>query len=112
MGLGGQVTYHADAMYDWTDTPLDELESVLVLLAARSMIGEPVGIEVNWPDVVGGNIELHADRRLVTFILSAGCRKVTESLPFADMGWYLNTLIPAFVPLGLGGVTSTDGYLD
>ena len=57
-------------------------------------------------------IGLFGDRRVVTFILSAGCRKVSETLPFADMGWYLNALIPALIPLGLGGVVSTDGYLD
>ena len=110
VGVSGRVTYHVD--YDWTDAPPDELEVVLGLLADRSGCGEPVGIEVNWPDVVGGNIGLFGDRRVVTFILSAGCRKVSETLPFADMGWYLNALIPALIPLGLGGVVSTDGYLD
>ena len=35
-----------------------------------------------------------------------------DSAPFADMGWYLSTLVPALVPLGLAGVVTTDGYLD
>ena len=108
----GLVTYHSDSMYDWTDAPADELETILTLLARQSMQGEPVGIEVNWPGVVGGNVGLLQGRRVVTFILSADCRRLVDSAPFADMGWYLNTLVPALVPLGLVGVVTTDGYLD
>jgi hypothetical protein len=99
-------------MYDWTDAPADELEAVLASLAGQSLQGEPVGIEVNWSGVVGGNVELQQGRRVVSFILSGGCRKLVDSAPFADMGWYLSRLIPALVPLGLAGVVTTDGYLD
>lgn len=104
----GDFTYFSDGMYDWLQTSADSFSSVVDLLERQSTAGEPVGIEVNWPDVIGGNLVLGSGRESATLLLSSGSRRVSSGSAFVDLGWYMRLLVPALEPIGLFAISARD----
>ena len=103
-----EITYFSDGMYDWLQASTESLPSVVDVLESQSNAGEPVGIEVNWPDAVGGNLVLHSGRESATLLLSSGSRRVSSQSVFVDLGWYMRSLVPALEPIGLFAVSARD----
>jgi hypothetical protein len=107
-GTKEAIAYFSDSMYDWRQASTESLPLVLDLLESQSNSGEPVGIEINWPDAVGGNLVLHSGRESAVLLLSSGSRKVASGSQFVDLGWYIRSLVPALEPIGLFAIFARD----
>jgi hypothetical protein len=95
-------------LFEWHRQPYGQLADILKRIGQAT---EPVtvGFVLFLDDhSAGGDMLFSADREMIIFSASINKRKIEGSETFADLGWYINKLVPILEPFGLCEITAKD----
>ncbi|MFD5142775.1 hypothetical protein [Streptomyces sp. NPDC058401] len=103
----GYISYminDADDMHDWYDSTPDRLDAVLAELDAAANLPYTVALNVYHPQGgTGGMLMFYARRSKVSFLPTIDRRRIPDAPKFTDLAWYLHTLVPPLLGVGLAG---------
>ncbi|MFC8226464.1 hypothetical protein [Streptomyces sp. NPDC057287] len=108
----GRVEYminDADDTYEWRYGIPDDIGEVVKLLDALENLAHSVAVNVHHPAAdTGGMLMFLAGRTDVSFVPSINRRRIQAAPEFTDLAWYLHSLVPALVAVGLEGYEANE----
>jgi hypothetical protein len=103
----GKINYMADD-FDWHYVEEGSDAQVLSALNETLEAGNVAGISMWTDEGHGANVLIFPGLEKVSFSLDLNRRMLAGSATFADLGWYLQRIVPVLESVGLTGVTATD----
>jgi hypothetical protein len=96
-------------LYDWQSTTSDRAGEVLALLDAPEHATYHVVVCVYHAQAgTGGQLLFFPHRTACSFSPTINRRSLPSSPGFTDVSWYLHTLVPALLTVGLDGYEARD----
>ena len=100
--LGLSYMVNDDGLFDWQATSAERADEVLSLLDAPENHEFDVALCVYHPKAgTGGQLLFPPGRSQCHFLPTIDRRSLPGAPRPTDIGWYLNTLVPALLPVGL-----------
>ncbi|UKY47413.1 hypothetical protein [Streptomyces inhibens] len=107
--LGISYVVNDNDMFDWQSTTSDRAQEVLTLLDAPENADYHVAVCVYHVRAdTGGQLLFFPRRTACSFSPTINRRSLPGSPAFTDVGWYLHTLVPPLVAVGLEGYEARD----
>ncbi|MFJ6051621.1 hypothetical protein [Streptomyces sp. NPDC092307] len=101
-----------DGLYDWRSTTHDHTQDVLAVLDAPEHVNHHVAVCIYHGEAsTGGQLLFFPGRMTCTFIPTINRRHLPDSADFTDLSWYMHTLVPPLLTIGLKSYEACDiGY--
>ncbi|MEU3604558.1 hypothetical protein AB0E83_03740 [Streptomyces sp. NPDC035033] len=98
-----------DDMYDWKSATRDHTQDVLALLDAPEHVNHHAGVCVYHEQAsTGGRLLFFPGRLACSFTPSIDRRRLPGSAGFTDLSWYMHTLVPPLLTVGLESYEARD----
>jgi hypothetical protein len=98
-----------DDLYDWQSTTCDHMQDVLAVLDAPEHANHDVAVSIYHGEAsTGGQLLFFPGRTTCSFIPTINRRCLPASAQFTDLSWYMHTLVPPLLTVGLKGYEARD----
>ncbi len=107
--LGISYMVNNDDLFDWQSASTDQAAEVLTVVDSPDNIDYHVGVCIYHSAAeTGGQLFFHAGRSHCSFIPTINRRSLSGATTLTDMAWYLNTLVPPLLAMGLASYEARD----
>ncbi|MDG9687765.1 hypothetical protein QC334_34420 [Streptomyces sp. DH18] len=98
-----------DDLYDWRTTTRDHTQDVLAILDAPENANHHVAVCIyHGKASTGGQLLFFPGRMTCSFIPTINRRRLPDSVEFTDLSWYMHTLVPPLLTVGLKSYEACD----
>ncbi|MFG2593896.1 hypothetical protein [Streptomyces sp. NPDC048438] len=98
-----------DDLYDWRSTTRDHTQEVLADLDAPEHVNHHVAVCIyHGAANTGGQLLFFPGRMTCSFIPTINRRRLPDSVDFTDLSWYMHTLVPPLLMIGLKSYEACD----
>ncbi|MFF2008324.1 hypothetical protein ACFVWY_04495 [Streptomyces sp. NPDC058195] len=98
-----------DGLYDWQSTTRAHMQDVLVVLDAPAHANHHVAVCVYHDGAnTGGQLLFSPGRMACSFIPTINRRCLPDAVDFTDLSWYMHTLVPPLLTVGLTSYEACD----
>ncbi|MBD0740268.1 hypothetical protein [Streptomyces sp. CBMA29] len=98
-----------DDLYDWQSTTRDHTQDVLAILDAPENSHHHVAVCIYHAEAnTGGLLLFYPGRMSCSFTPTINRRRLPDSVDFTDLSWYMHTLVPPLLTVGLKSYEACD----
>ncbi|KOG13960.1 MULTISPECIES: hypothetical protein [Streptomyces] len=98
-----------DDLYDWQSTTREHTRDVVAVLDAPRHAKHHVAVCIYHEEAsTGGQLLFFPGRLTCSFIPTINRRRLPDSVDFTDLSWYLHTLVPPLLAVGLKSYEACD----
>ncbi|MFJ8697339.1 hypothetical protein [Streptomyces roseolilacinus] len=98
-----------DDLYDWQSTTRDRTQDVLAVLDAPEHANHHVAVCIYHGEAsTGGQLLFFPYRMTCSFTPTINRRHLPDSVDFTDLSWYMHTLVPPLLTVGLKSYEAID----